>query len=177
MYVILVILSCLLWVGAIIALRGRQIAAPILSFCALVVLSVARKGGYPLLPINTTMLTGWLVMTLVVVFTCYLQPPVVRAQTKGWGYMAGGALAGMAVGLLGNTLTSSVSVMYGIMVIATVAGTAAGFLLYTNTPDGRPVAPRSGHFFKYLLAKGFPTAITVMQAGVPLVLLIAVNEQ
>ena len=59
------------------------------------------------------------------------------------------------------------------MILATVAGICLGFLLYTNTPDGRPVAPRTGHFFKYLLAKGFPTAVTVMQAGVALVLWVA----
>ena len=175
MYIFLIILSCLLWLSSLGALRGRQIAAPALSFAALAVLGLARKGGYPLLPINVTILTGWLVMTLVVMFACYLQPPVVRAQTKGWGYMAGGALVGMALGLLGHTVSSGVSMMYGIMVVATAAGTVIGFLLYTNTPDGRPVAPRSGHFFKYLLAKGFPTAITVMQMGVALVLLIAVT--
>lgn len=170
----LIILSCLLWLASFALLRGRQIAAPAVSFAALLCLSFATKNGYQILPINITMLTGWLCMTLVVIFTTFLQPAVVRAQTKGWGYIAGGALAGMAVGLLGSTFSHSVSVLYGIMILATVAGIILGFLLYTRTPDGSPVAPGSGNFFRYLLAKGFPTAITVMQAGVAVVLAIAV---
>lgn len=176
MALFLIILSCVLWLVSLWLLRGRQIAAPAVSFVALVVLSLARSNGWQVLPINMTMLTGWLCMTLVVMVACYLQAPAVRAQTKGWGYMTIGALAGMTVGLLGSSFSVSVSVLYGIMILATVAGTFLGFLLYTNTPDGRPVAPRSGHFFKYLLAKGFPTTITVMQGGVALVLLLALHR-
>ncbi|MDE6717476.1 MAG: hypothetical protein K2J70_04705 [Muribaculaceae bacterium] len=168
-----IISSCVLWLLSLWLLRVKQISAPFSSFIALVLLSLAERNGWQLLPINTTMLTGWLCMTLVVMFACYLQPVAVRAQTKGWGYMTGGALAGLAVGLLGSSFPLSVSVLYGIMILGVVAGIFFGFLLYTNTPDGRPVAPRSGFFLKYLLAKGFPTAITVMMGGVPLVLLLA----
>lgn len=174
MGIFLVILSCLLWTGSFALLRGRQAAAPVASFLALFCLSFATKNGYQLLPINPTILVGWLCMTLIVMFATFMQPAVVRAQTKGWGYMLGGALAGMAIGLLGNSLRMPVGALYGIMILGTVAGTALGFLLYTNTPDGRPVAPGSGNFLRYLLAKGFPTAITVMQAGVALTLLIVV---
>ena len=173
MAIFLIIVSCLLWLASLWLLRARQIAEPAASVVALLLLSFARKNGWQLLPINITMLTGWLCMTLVVMFACYLQPAAVRAQTKGWGYFTGGALAGMVVGLLGSSLSANISIHYGIMILGTIAGIFLGFLLYTNTPDGRPIAPRSGHFFKYLLAKGFPTAITVMQAGVALVLLLA----
>lgn len=176
MALFLIILSCVLWALSLWLLRGRQTAAPTVSFVALVVLSLARRNGWQVLPINLTMLTGWLCMTLVVMFACYLQPPAVRAQTKGWGYMTVGALAGMVVGLLGSSFAVSVSILYGVMILATIAGIFLGFLLYTNTPDGRPVAPRSGHFLKYLLAKGFPTAITVIQGGVALVLLLAIHR-
>lgn len=176
MAVLLIILSCCLWVLSLWLLRGRQVAAPAASFLALLVLSFAKKNGWQLLPINMTMLTGWLCMTLVVMFACYLQPAAVRAQTKGWGYITGGGITGMMLGLLGSSFPIGISVLYGIMIIATAAGIFFGFLLYTNTPDGRPVAPQSGHFFKYLLAKGFPTAVTIMQAGVALVLLVATQK-
>ena len=176
MAIFFIILSCVLWILSLWLLRGRQVAAPAASFLALVCLSFAEKNGWQLLPINMTMLTGWLCMTLVVMFACYLQPSAVRAQTKGWGYITGGALVGMVVGLLGSSFHMGVSLLYGIMILSTIAGIFLGFLLYTNTPDGRPVAPRSGHFFKYLLAKGFPTAVTVMQAGVALVLLVATQH-
>lgn len=176
MAVFLIIVSCLLWLAALWTLRGRQIASPALSFAALLCLSQAETNGYHLLPLNMTILSGWLVMTVVVMFTTYLQPIVVRSQTRGWGYLTVGALAGMAVGLLGFTVTSSVSMLYAIMILGTVAGTYLGFLLYTRTPEGCPVAPGSGNFFRYLLAKGFPTVITVMQIGVALTLAIYVNQ-
>lgn len=172
MALFLIILSGVLWLGSLWLLRGRQIGAPALSFAALVVLSLAKSNGYQLLPINLTMLSGWLCMTLVVTFACWLQPAVIRAQSKGWGYITGGAITGMVVGLLGYTVGGSLSLLNGIMILCTVAGIFLGFLLYTRTPDGRAIAPGSGYFFKYLLAKGFPTAITVMQLGVALLLVI-----
>lgn len=119
---------------------------------------------------------GWLLMTLVVMFTIVLQPEAMRRQTRGMAYITGGALVGLAVGLLGFTAVSSLSMLYAFMIVAVVAGIFFGFLLYTNTPDGKPVGISSGNFFKYLLAKGFPTAITVMQIGVVLVMVIALHN-
>ncbi len=113
-------------------------------------------------------------MTVVVTLVSYLQPEAVRRQTRGMGYIAGGALAGMAVGLLACSFTTSIGILYTSMISGTVAGIFFGFLLYSRTPDGRPVGIGSGHFFQYLLAKGFPTAITVMQIGVAIVLAVAV---
>ena len=46
----------------------------------------------------------------------------------------------------------------------------------SHAPEGAGFGPSSGHFFNYLLAKGFPTAITVMQIGVALVLAIALQK-
>lgn len=80
----------------------------------------------------------------------------------------------MAVGLLACSFTTSIGILYTSMISGTVAGIFFGFLLYSRTPDGRPVGIGSGHFFQYLLAKGFPTAITVMQIGVAIVLAVAV---
>lgn len=167
-------ISCLLFAAALALLPKRLILAPTCAFVALTVLSFANTSkGYPLLPINNTILVGWLCMTIVVMTATLLQPLTLRRSSRGMGYIITGSVAGMAIGLLGTTFASQVSLLYGIMIVATVAGTFFGFLLYTNTPEGRPVAPGTGHFFKYLLAKGFPTAITVMQIGVVLVLLIA----
>ena len=173
MTVFLIILSCLLWGLALFALARRPALGPALSYVALLTLSFAQYNGVPLLPINSVMLIGWLCMTLVVMFATYLQPVAVVSQTRGMGYIIVGALTGMAVGLLGFTCTSNLPLLYAIMILATVAGIYLGFLLYTRTPEGRPVAPGSGFFLNYLLAKGFPTAITVMQIGVALVLAIA----
>lgn len=177
MTITLIILSCVLWILSIAVLARRIMAAPALSFVALTLLSLAKNSyGYPLLPINNTILIGWLCMTVMVMLVTMLQPDPVIRQTRGTGYIIAGALTGLAVGLLGFTFSENLPLLYAIMVTGTVAGTFFGFLIYSRTPDGRAVNISSGNFFKYLLAKGFPTAITVMMPGVALVLLLAVKH-
>lgn len=176
MAVFLIIMSALLWIASVWCLYGRQVIAPALSYVALLLLSFASENGYPILPINNVILTGWLCMTLAVMFTVILQPEPVRRQTRGTTFMIGGGLVGLALGLLGFSVTSDLSMRYACMILATAAGIVLGFLLYTNTPDGRPVRPGSGNFFRFLLAKGFPTAITLMMIGVVLVLVVALKN-
>lgn len=177
MSIFLIILSCLLWALSLWMLAGRPVLGPALSYLAMLTLSFATGDyDYPLLPINNTMLIGWLCMTLVVMVATYLQPPAVVAQTRGMAYMIGGALVGMVIGLLAFTFTASLALLYASMIVATAVGIFFGFLLYSRTPDGAPVAIGSGNFFKYLLAKGFPTAITVMQLGMVLVLVPAIKS-
>lgn len=176
MLVFLCILAGLLWLASVWALYGRQLLAPALSYAALVCLSFARVDGIRWLPLNGTILTGWLVMSVIVMVTVILQPETVRLQTRGTTFMLGGGLAGLALGLLAFTTPASITALYAWMVIGTAAGTAAGFLCYASTPEGRPVRPGSGKFLRFLLAKGFPTAITLMQLGVALVLILAMNK-
>lgn len=174
----IIILSVLLFLAAIVALPTRLAAAPVCSYIGMVVISLARTPeGYPLVPLNATILTIWLCMTLIVMVATLLQPLPVRNTSRGMGYIIIGAMAGMAVGLLGFTVSYQLNILYGLMIGATVVGTFLGFLLFTNTPDGRAVGIRTGNFFKYLLAKGFPTAITVMQIGVVLVIVIALYQK
>lgn len=177
MAIFLIISSCILWTASLLTLRGRQILSPMLSYAALAIISMATRDGHHLLPINATILTGWFCMTLVVTFIVLLQPEPVRRQTRGASYMTLGALTGLAVGLLGFSFSSALPMLYGIMIIGVATGIFCGFLLYTRTPEGDQIRPGSGFFFRYLLAKGFPTAITVMQLGIVLVLTIAVNHQ
>ena len=83
----------------------------------------------------------WLCMTVVVIFIAVLQPEPVRRQTRGMSYIIGGGIAGLAVGLLGFTFTAGLSLLYACMMLGVVVGIFMGFLLYTNTPDGRPSLP------------------------------------
>lgn len=177
MTTILIILASLLWALSFFALRGRQILAPPLSFCALLLLSFVKSGGYPVLPINTTILTSWFCMTMVVMFIIILQTEKMRQQTRGNTSMIIGGLAGLATGLLGYTLTTSISMRYGVMILGVIIGIFCGFLLYSRTPEGNKIRIGTGHFHRYLLAKGFPTAITIIQAGIALVLTIALYER
>lgn len=170
-----IVFSCIFFAASLLLLFIRLQAAPCCAFIGLLTLSFAKTAeGYSLLPFNDTIIIGWLCITVVVVLACMLQPPAIRYSRKGMGYMAVGAIAGMALGLLGFTFSNQVNYLYGIMILMTALGTFLGFLLFTNTPSGRFAGVNSGNFFRYLLAKGFPTAITVMQAGVVLVLIIIV---
>lgn len=175
MMIFLIILSCLLWIGAFAAFPRRIILSPALSYCALLLLSFAKRGGYPIVPLSSGMTVSWLCITLVVMLIIVLQNPAIRSQSRGTGYMLLGALAGMAVGLMAYSFSASLNLLYALMLIGTAAGTALGLLIFTNTPDGRAVAPGTGHFWKYLLAKGFPALITVAQPGIAAVILIASN--
>lgn len=176
MNVFLIILSCLLWAGSIYCLYGRQTAAPALSYLALVAISFMTGDGFPLFPVNNTILVGWLCITLVVMFTTILQSEPMKRQTKGMTFMIAGGIVGLAVGLLSFTFATSLAMRYSCMALGVIIGTALGFLLYALTPDGRPLGSGSRNFFNYLLAKGFPTAITLMMPGLVLVMAIALNN-
>ena len=177
MTVFIIIISIILWLASIWCLFGRQVIAPALSYVALLVLSFANNDiGSQLLPINNVMLIGWLCMTLVVMMTTMLQPEAIRRQIKGMAFLVVGGIVGLALGLLGFSVASSISMRYSVMILAVAGGIILGFVLYTLTPEGRPVGTGSKNFFKYLLAKGFPTAITLMQLGIALVLTIAMKN-
>lgn len=175
MAVFLIIVSVLFWAASLAALPKRPLYAPALSYIALIVLSFAKRDGFQLVPLNNTILIGWLCMTLVVMLATMMQPAAVRVSTRGMGYMIGGALTGMAVGLLGFSFSTSLPLLYGIMIVATAVGVFFGFLLWSRTPAGVGMRLPSQNFFRYLMAKGFPTAITVMMIGVALVLVLALN--
>lgn len=170
-----IVISCILYALAVWFIYRNQMLAPAFSYMGLVAVSFAtNKLGQPYLPFNSTILISWLCMTLVVMVATMLQPEAVRRQTRGVWFMAIGSLTGMTVGLLGFTFTYNLPMLYAIMVLATAAGCFFGYMLFTNTPRGAAVGFRSGNFFRYLLAKGFPIALTVMMMGVVPVLLLAI---
>lgn len=174
MSIFLIILAVISWGAAFWSLWRYRLLAPGLSYIALLLISFAKSAeGYPLLPVNNTILTGWLCMTVIVMVSTLLQPENERRSTSGIGYMTIGALVGMVVGLLGFTVSESVGMRYSIMVVAAMAGTFFGYLMFGNTPEGRAEAPGRRNFVGPLLAKGFPIALTVMQLGVALVILVA----
>lgn len=173
MAVTLIILSILCWLASLASLPRRILIAPALSYCGLFLISFARSGEYPLIPISNSMLYSWLTITLVVMLIIILQNPAVRAQSRGVGYMILGGMAGMAVGLIGFSISSSLQLLYALMIIGAAAGIILGMIIFSNTPDGRGVNPASGNFFRYLLSKGFPILISIVQIGIVAVIAIA----
>ena len=177
MAITLIIISILCWLGALAALPRKILLAPALSYCGMLIISFAKSDGYPIVPVSTPLTLSWLVISLIVMLIIILQNPAIRQQSRGVGYMTLGALAGMAVGLLGFSLSTSLQLLYALMIIGTAAGIFLGMLIFSNTPDGSAVQPSSGRFFRYLLAKGFPVLITVAQIGIVAVILIAAHLQ
>lgn len=173
MSVFFLVASIIFWIAAIVSLPSRPLYAPAFSYIGLLGISFCETDGLQWLPVNTNMLVSWLCITIVVMVATMLQPEALRKQARGMAYMIGGALVGLALGLLGFTVSDSISMLYGIMIVAVAAGIFFGFLLYSNTPSGREVNLTSGNFFHYLMGKGFPTAVSIMQIGLVLVLLVA----
>ena len=175
MSIFLLIASIIMWVAAIYTLPSRPLYSPAFSYLGLLGISFCETAGIPWIPINNNMLISWLCITVVVMLATMLQPLVIRRQTRGMAYIIGGAIVGLAIGLLGFSVSTRINLLYGIMIIAVAVGIFFGFLLYSNTPHGKAlnVSVRSGEFFRYLMAKGFPAAVTVMQLGLVFVLLIA----
>ena len=172
-----IIISCLLFALTFWFIYRNQLLAPAFSYMGLLAMSMAKDStGAPLLPVNTAILISWLCMTLVVMVATVMQREAVRRQTRGVWFMAIGSVTGMAVGLLGFSFTLDLPLLYAIMVLATLAGCFFGYMLFTNTPRGAAVGLRSGHFFSYLAAKGFPIALSVMMMGVVLVLTLAIHN-
>lgn len=166
----LMILALLLFAGAAILLFEREVLAPAASLLGLAAVYFSR-----MLPLTPNMLITWLALTVIVMGVSLMQPAALMAQKRGVGYMLGGALAGMAVGLIAVSQAVSLTLWYASMIVGVLAGIFFGFFLYTRTPEGRDVSLSSGHFFTYLAAKGFPLAIAVIQPGLVLMLMLVTD--
>lgn len=168
------ILTIACWAAAIALLFRSRFLAPVAAYFGLMAASFITVDGLQWLPLNSTILIWWLCITLAVMTAAMLQPRNMTADRYGMGYMTGGAATGLAAGLLAYTFTDDLTALNAAMVLCTALGAAFGFLLYAGTPAGRAFKPGGGLFWRHLLAKGFPTAVTMMMIGVPLVLLIAI---
>lgn len=168
--VISIIFASILYLLGLFLIPKRLVGAPACCFLGLLILSMGRTPeGYPILPLGNGLILGWLFMAVLVTVLTLCQPAPIRHTNKGMMYYLIGSLTGLAIGLLGFTFTNVAGGRYVMMIVSVAAATFMGGLIYARTPDGAPVGLNSGHFFSYLLAKGFPTAISVMELGTALV--------
>lgn len=116
---------------------------------------VARLSGYTPFP-NSTMIF-WGIAVVLVVINRYMLPAHIRDSRRGLGYIAGGALAGMAIGL---TLYSAASIIGG-----AILGALIGAIAYARTSRGAALEFPTIKFFNYLGAKGIPSVMTASMAG------------
>jgi len=168
MSVFLIILAIICFAGALVLLFRREVIAPAASLAGLTAVYFSD-----VLPLAGNMLITWVALTVIVIGVSVMQPVALMQQRRGVGYMLGGALTGMAVGLMAVSSSYSLTLQYACMIIGVLAGIFFGFFMFTRTPRGRDVSLASGYFFTYLSAKGFPVALTVIQPGVALMLRLA----
>lgn len=122
----------------------------------------ARFSGYT--PFTTSTMIFWGVVVIIVAANRFLLPAQIRLSRRGIGYIAGGAIAGMAVGL---TLYRPATVITGAVLGAFLAAIA-----YTRTERGKVLQFPTAKFFNYLGAKGLPAVMAASMVGLILAALI-----
>lgn len=115
----------------------------------------AKLSGFT--PFTTGTMIFWGVAVAIVVANRFLLPAFVRDSRRGLGYIATGAIVGMAIGL---TLYTAASVIIG-----AVVGSFLGALAYTRTSAGASLEFPTSKFFNYLGAKAIPAVIAASMAG------------
>ena len=107
MSVILVILAVILLALAYVLLFEREAVAPVSAF-----LGMACCYAASCLPLNANILLTWLCLTVIVTGVSLMQPRAVMQQRRGMGYITVGSLAGLAVGLLGFSVTTRLGAVW-----------------------------------------------------------------
>ncbi len=107
---------------------------------------------------SSTMLF-WGLATLLVLGLDRLLPAAITRGVDGRGYICGGALAGMVVGML----ISPTGIILGAAI-----GAFLGAMAYSRTPVGKALPFPSAGFLRFLCARGLPAVVTVSMVGVVL---------
>lgn len=145
-------LACLLMAFAAVALFLPRWPASLLAYGAMWLWQVT----------GISVFTGsdfwfWGIATLIAVCITYLLPPQIARARIGLAYIAGGSLAGMAVGMITYT-------MAGIIVGAAI-GALLGGIAASRTRAGAVMAFPTMRFFNYVAAKGLPSVVTASIIG------------
>ncbi len=122
---------------------------------AYVALWIVKAGGAVL---SIGQLIFWGVASAIAIGIMALLPEQVRKSTLGVGFIVTGALAGMALGILANTISAIIA---GAALGAVFGGVAA-----SRTRGGRVLDFPTKRFFNYLCAKGLPAVVSISMIGI-----------
>jgi len=98
----------------------------------------------------------WGIAAALTIVLNHTLPAAVATSRAGNGYIAGGAVMGLAVGAI---------ITPAWMVTGTCIGAILGALALSRTPAGRALEFPSAKFISYLCAKGLPAAVTLSIIG------------
>lgn len=152
MATVCIIFSSIAAIAAIVEMFRRKIWAPGIAWVGLLVLFFAPAN----VPTTGTILF-WLIAGMIATGINALLPKPVADSSVGVGYIAGGALAGMFVGIVMSQAA---------MIIGAVAGAFIGAFAFSRTPSGMQIRFPFSKFFNYTCAKGLPAIVTVCICGI-----------
>lgn len=132
--------------------------ATAVAYASLTIAALISPAKIEMMPI-----TIWGIAVVMVIAIDRLLPVDVAKSRRGLGYLVGGALAGMFIGLV-----------IPAVVICTAAGTILGGIAYAKTPEGKSLEFPSSKFLSYLCTKGFPVVIAICIIGVAITWLLPV---
>ena len=141
------------------------VAAAVLTFMSWRYAPALALGSFLLVYIggrlsDVSMLVFWGVAALLALALCFMLPRSIARSTRGLGYIAGGTLAGLFIGVL---------ISPSWLVAGAVVGAMAGGMAYALTPAGRILRFPSAGFLNYLCAKGLPAVVSLSLATLTVV--------
>lgn len=146
------IVACFLAAVSVVMMFVPRLPACIVAYLAL---WADQLSGYVIFS-NATLIF-WGVAVVLVVANNYLLPRHIRYSRRGLGYIAAGALVGMALGLI---IHRPASVIGGSVLGALIAAIA-----YARTSRGAVLEFPTMKFFNYLGAKGIPAVMCASMVG------------
>jgi uncharacterized protein YqgC (DUF456 family) len=152
------IIIALLVVGSmLLAISTAAIFVPrtqgaLIAFAAMIVCNCSHAVTFA-----TETFLFWGVATAISVALDFMLPPTVSKSRAGVPFISGGALVGMVVGMLTNS-------MAGIIVCSAI-GSFLGAMAYANSQAGYAMQFPSSKFFNYLAAKGLPSIVAMSMVG------------
>lgn len=146
------VFACILSAISLVMMFVPRTPACVVGYMAM---WAAQLSGY--MTFTTGTLIFWGVAVLIVVINRFLLPAFVRNSRVGVGFIAGGAIAGMAVGL---TMYRPATLIGG-----SILGAVLGAIAYARTGRGAALQFPTTKFFNYLGAKGIPAVIAASMSG------------
>lgn len=156
----MLVLGSMLMAIATVAIFVPRLPAALVAFASMVVCGLSNAAYF-----STQSYIFWGIATALSLAITYMLPPEVAKARGGVPYISGGAIVGMVLGMLFNTMAG--------IILGAAIGSLMATIAFAKTPAGRPMQFPSSKFFNYFAAKGLPAIVTMSMIGASLVQLIS----
>lgn len=152
MTIFIICLSLISLFAAIWFMLRRQRFSPAAAWIALALLFLTSAKVPTLSTIGF-----WAAAAAIATVINFMLPKSVSESLTGQGYIAGGALAGMFVGMI---------MSQSAMIVGAIAGAFLGAFVFSRTPAGKAILQPFSKFANYVCAKGMSAIITACIIGI-----------